>query len=101
VEGPDFAWTLGPGEMVRKAGPMSGPLFVSTGSALQHANVIGLWSFLALDLNEGNGLTFLEGLETAADNGPEMDKQIAAFFALDKTVSLCFIEPLYGSVLLF
>jgi hypothetical protein len=59
LEGPDSAWTFALGEMVRKAGQMSGPLFVGTGDALQHADVIGLWPFIAFDLNEGNGLTFL------------------------------------------
>jgi len=67
---------------------------------LQDGNVVGLRAFLALYLYEGDGLPFLEGLEATTDNGTEMDKQIAAFFALDKTISLCFIEPFYGSFLL-
>ena len=67
---------------------------------LEDADVVRLRAFLALYFDEGDCLAFLQGLETAADDGTEMDKQIAAFFALDKTISLCFIEPLNGSFLL-
>lgn len=66
----------------------------------EDSNVVSLRSFLAFDLDKGNGLALLKSLKAATDNGPEMDKQIATFFALDKTVSLRFVEPLNGSFLL-
>lgn len=68
--------------------------------ALQNSDVVGLWAFLSLYLNEGNALAFLQGLESVTDDGTEMNKQIATFFPLDETITLCLIEPLDGSFLL-
>jgi hypothetical protein len=67
---------------------------------LQNGYVVRLRSFLTLYLDEGNLLAFLQGLESIAVDGTEMNKQIAARIPLNKAISLSLIEPLYGSFLL-
>lgn len=68
--------------------------------ALQDGYVVSLRAFLPLDFDEADCLAFLQGFETTAVDGTEVNKQIATLVALDETVALCFIEPLNGSSLL-
>ena len=77
-----------------------GLLFIRAKEVLKDADLIGLRTFLPLNLDKGNLLAFLEGLEAGAYDRAEMDEQITALFTLDKPVSLCFIEPFNGSFLL-
>ena len=67
---------------------------------LQNGYIVGLRAFLSLDLNEGNRLSFLQGLETITVDRTEMNEQVAARLTLNKAVSLSLIEPLNGSFLL-
>lgn len=89
------------GDLRTKKAGLAGPASRSGAKPLlQNGNVIGLRALLALYLNEGNRLAFLQRFEAGANDGPEMDEKIAAFLPLDKTITFCFIEPLDGSSLL-
>jgi hypothetical protein len=53
----------------------------------------------ALEQIELYGFTFIQGAVSVLLDSGEMDKHVLARGALDKSVSLCSVEPLYSSLL--
>lgn len=57
-------------------------------------NVASLGSLRTVDNLEFDLLAFLEGPETGALNGGEVDEHVVAPFALDETITFSVVEPL-------
>src|SRR5512143_1390717 len=66
--------------------------------SLQRLNVLSLPALGSLHDVELNRLTFLKAAETVRLDGGEMDENVLAILAADKTKTLSVVEPLYSSL---
>src|SRR3546814_18974972 len=64
---------------------------------LQRLYRIGLQALLALHDGEADLLAFRQALEALGPDRAEMDEDILAILAADKSEDLCIVEPLHGS----
>ena len=68
-------------------------------SRLETSNVRRLEAFGAFQQIELYGFTFIQGAISVLLNCGEMDKHVLASGALDKSITLCSVKPLYSSLL--
>src|SRR5690349_5443245 len=64
-------------------------------------NVGCLWSFGTFHDLKFDGISFLQGAITVANNGGVMNEDIGAIITPDKTVPLGIVEPLHFALHLF
>ena len=76
------------------------PLSTNLIGALQCDDIFRLRAFLTLGDPEFHFLAFGQRLEAATADGAEMCEHILAASLLDKTKTLCFVEPFDGSLVL-
>lgn len=62
-------------------------------------DLFGLHALLASGRHEGDGLTFLEGLEALDLDGFEVDGEVVTTLRRDETVALLVVEPLHHTTL--
>lgn len=68
---------------------------------LQRDYVVRLRAFLAGNFGEFNRLAIDEIAMAFSDDGTEMDKEVFAVLAFDKTITFVAVEPFNGSGLSF
>src|SRR5690606_21061119 len=85
-------WFVAARREARKAGCVA-RLRLGAG-ALQHLHLVGLHALLATHGDEAHLLAFLQGLETRALDGAEVDEQVLAGLRRDEAETLGIVEPL-------
>ena len=83
---------------IKKPDHLHGRVFYTNGNELYFRHVDGLGALLTFGGFELYGIAFVQSLETVALDVVEMHEQVVAGFALDKSKTLRFIKPLYGTL---